>query len=386
MRLLFISNLFPDTTQPWRGLDNVTLLHAMRAMKPEADIRVLCLRPGHGGWYGAPCPLHARSEDEVFHPHYAWVPYVPKWGGLNDRLFAIAVRRALSTLPKGWKPDALLVPWLFPDASGVHRVLELAGLPMVSVAQGSDVHRYLDMPQRRQAILQLAQRAHIITRSEDLRNRLIRAGAAATQVQTVYNGVDPDTFYPGDRQQARAALNLPTEGKLLVFVGNFLPVKGLDLLIRALALAAKSMPEKLRLVLIGSGPLQQELTTLAEQCGLAQDALIWAGRKGAAEVAQFMRAADAVCLTSHNEGVPNVLLEALASGRAFVTTDVGGIGEVLKQAPCRGHLVSGREPSDYATALVQALHHPPEPETLRDYMSRYAWPTCAQLYWKALKA
>lgn len=386
MRLLFLSNLFPDTTQPWRGLDNVTLLHAMRVEKPEADIRVLCLRPGHGGWRGAACPLQPRAGDEVFHPHYAWAPYIPKWGGLNDRLFAIATRRALSTLPKGWKPDALLVPWLFPDASGVNRVPELARLPLVAVAQGSDVHRYLHMPQRRRAILQLAQRAHIITRSEDLRSRLIRAGAATTQVQTVYNGVDPETFCPGDRQNARAALNLPSDGKLMVFVGNFLPVKGLDLLIRSLALAAKSFPEKLRLVLIGSGPLQQELTTLAQQSGLDPDALIWAGRREAVEVAQFMRASDVVCLTSHNEGVPNVLLEALASGRAFVTTNVGGIAEVLEQAPNGGHLVSGRNPSDYAAALLDALHHPPEAEALSAHMSRYAWAKCANHYWKTLGA
>ncbi len=386
MRLLFISNLFPDTTQPWRGLDNVTLLHAMRTLKPEADIRVLCLRPGHGGWRGAPCLFQPRSGDQVFQPQFAWAPYVPKWGGINDRLFAIAVRRALSALPTDWKPDALLVPWLFPDASGVHRLPELANLPLVAVAQGSDVHRYLDMPQRRRAILQLAQRAHIITRSEDLRSRLLRAGAAATQVQTVYNGVDPDTFRPGDRKQARADLNLPIEGKLMVFVGNFLPVKGLDLLIRSMALAAKSLPETLRLVLIGSGPLQAELAGLAQQCGLSADSLIWAGRKGPSEVAQFMRASDVVCLTSHNEGVPNVLLEALASGRAFVTTDVGGIGEVLRQAPNGGHLVSGREPSAYAAALVQALNHPPDAEALREHMSRYAWPKCAQLYWQAFGA
>ena len=44
MRLLFISNLFPDAQQPWRGLDNATLLHEMRALRPEADIRVLCMR------------------------------------------------------------------------------------------------------------------------------------------------------------------------------------------------------------------------------------------------------------------------------------------------------------------------------------------------------
>lgn len=384
MRLLFISNLFPDTSQPWRGLDNVTLLHAMRAQRPEADIRVLCLRPGHGFWKGSRCDLKPREGDEVLHPAYGWAPYVPKFGGMNDRLFALAVRRALSKLPAGWRPDALLVPWLFPDGCGVNRVPELAGVPMVSVAQGSDVHQYLDLPMRRRAILSLAERAQIITRSEDLRQRLLRAGADAGQVRTVYNGVDTEMFHPGDPLTARVSLNLPLDGRLLLFVGNFLPVKGLDLLIQATALAAREMSEPLRLVMIGSGPLQKELTALAKREGLPDDAVIWVGRKSPAEVAQFMRACDAVCLSSHNEGVPNVLLESLASGRPFVTTDVGGISEILLSAPCGGRLVVGRDPAAYALSLTQTLTSVSDAKALSLFAATMAWPRCAAVYWAAL--
>lgn len=381
MRLLFISNLFPDTSQPWRGLDNVTLLHAMRAQRPEADIRVLCLRPGHGFWKGSRCDLKPRAGDEVLHPVYGWAPYVPKFGGMNDRLFALAVRRALSKLPAGWKPDAMLVPWLFPDGCGVSRVPELAGVPMVSVAQGSDVHQYLDLPMRRRAILNLAKRARIVTRSEDLRQRLLRAGADAGKVRTVYNGVDTEMFHPGDPQEARVSLNLPLDGRLLLFVGNFLPVKGLDLLIQAAALAAREMSEPLRLVMIGSGPLQKDLTALAQQNGLPEDTVIWAGRKTPAEVAQFMRAADLVCLSSHNEGVPNVLLESFASGRAFVSTAVGGISEILQPAPAGGTLVAGRDPAAYAEVLRNLLAGLPEAQALSSYAATLAWPRCAGNYW-----
>jgi len=385
MRLLFISNLFPDTSEPWRGLDNVTLLHAMHTERPEADIRVICLRPGHGFWTGKNCPLKPRPGDELLHPIYGWAPYVPKFGGMNDRLSAMAVRRAMRELPAGWKPDALLVPWLFPDGCGANLVPELAGVPMVSVAQGSDVHQYLDMPMRRRAILNLAHRARIITRSEDLRLRLIRAGADAGHVRTVYNGVDTQSFHPGDHSAARAELNLPLDGKLLLFVGNFLPVKGLDLLIQAMARATKALTEPLRMVMIGSGPLQEELATLAKQEGLPPDALIWAGRKAPAEVAQFMRACDVVCLSSHNEGVPNVLLEALASGRALVSTHVGGISEILDSVPHGGALIRGREASDYASALLSVLRSPPDPLALSQYAAGLAWPRCASDYWTELK-
>lgn len=383
MRLLFLSNLFPDTTQPWRGLDNVTLLHAMRAQRPDADIRVICLRPGHGGWTNRACGLKPRPGDEIFSPLYGWAPYLPKFGGMNDRLFALAASRALKRLPKGWKPDRLLVPWLFPDASGVARVGALNGVPMVSVAQGSDVHRYLDMPMRRRAILRLARRATVITRSEDLRGRLIRAGADGGFVHTVYNGVDTQVFKPGDKQAARQALNLPTDGRLLLFVGNFLPVKGLDLLVQATALAAGRLQERLRLVMIGSGPLQQELGDLARRSGLKEDGLIWAGRRNPQEVSDYMRACDAVCLSSHNEGVPNVLLEALASGRPLVTTDVGGIGEILRPSPLgESTLVPGREPEDYANVLCSTLLQPGDEATLNLYGQKFEWQVCAGSYWK----
>jgi glycosyltransferase involved in cell wall biosynthesis len=382
MRLLFLSNLFPDTTQPWRGLDNVTLLHAMRAQRPDADIRVICLRPGHGGWMNRPCGLKPRPGDEVFSPLYGWAPYLPKFGGMNDRLFALAVGRMLKALPKGWKPDRLLVPWLFPDASGVARVGALDGIPMVCVAQGSDVHRYLDMPMRRQAILRLAARANIITRSEDLRRRLMRAGADGGFVHTVYNGVDTQVFKPGDKQAARRSLGLPTDGRLLLFVGNFLPVKGLDLLVKATALASEKLQEPLRLVMIGSGPLQQELCDLARQSGLKEDGLIWAGRRNPQEVSDYMRACDAVCLSSHNEGVPNVLLEALASGRPLVTTDVGGIGEILRPSPLgETTLVTGREPEAYANVLCRTLQHLPNEGVLSHFGQGFEWQICAGAYW-----
>jgi glycosyltransferase involved in cell wall biosynthesis len=384
MRLLFISNLFPDTSQPWRGLDNVTLLHAMQAARPAADIRVLCLRPGHGYWLGRPCPLQPRPQDAVLRPIYRWAPYLPRLGGLNDRLFSLALRRGIARLPRDWQPEALLAPWLFPDAAGVARTGALSGVPLVAVAQGSDVHRYLDMPMRRRAILHMARRAHIVTRSDDLRQRLLAAGATGSAVKTVYNGVHTDVFRPGDKAGDRRELNLPAEGKIALFVGNFLPVKGLDLLIRAAAQVKAELGEPFHLVAIGSGPLESELTALADGEGLGQGLFIRVGRKSPEEVAAYMRAADAVCLSSHNEGVPNVVLEAMASGRPLVSTDVGGIGEVTRAVPSAAALVATRSVADYAKALMDMLRRPPDAQALSQAAAPYSWPRCAGAYWEML--
>jgi glycosyltransferase involved in cell wall biosynthesis len=97
-----------------------------------------------------------------------------------------------------------------------------------------------------------------------------------------------------------------------------------------------------------------------------------------------MRACDAVCLTSHNEGVPNVLLEALASGRALVSTHVGGISEILDAAPKGGRLVCGRDVQEYANALLAVLAEPPDAQALSRYAAGMAWPICAASYWSML--
>lgn len=383
MRLLSLTNLFPDSGQPWRGLDNVTLLHAMSRQNTEADIRVLCMRPSHTYWRGGPCIQKARMGDDSLHPTFHWTPYMPKLGGLNHWLYARGVRRALKSLPQGWKPDALLVPWLFPDACGTRLVPELKNIPMVAVAQGSDVHQYLNLPARRKAILHLSRSAHIVTRSEDLRQRLLKAGASAPKVTTLYNGVDTDTFHPGDKQAARQELSLPVSASILLFVGNFLPVKDLPLLVDAVAAARQKKPD-IHLVLIGSGPQEAEIKERIVASGLGLQNVSFPGRKGPVEVAHYMRAADAVCLSSHNEGVPNVLLEAFASGRPLISTHVGGISEITVPSPNGGCLISDRKPAQYAEGLLHLLNHLPDPERLSEYAKKFAWKNCAESYWSLL--
>lgn len=254
---------------------------------------------------------------------------------------------------------------------------------MVAVAQGSDVHQYLNLPARKRAILQFSKSAHIVTRSEDLRQRLLRAGASASKVTTLYNGVDTDTFYPGDKQLARHELGLPARSSLLLFVGNFLPVKDLPLLVDATAAARKKQSD-IHLVLIGSGPLEAEIKDRIVKSGLGLENVTFTGRKGPDEVARYMRAADAVCLSSHNEGVPNVLLEALASGRPLVSTDVGGISEITSASPGGGILIPDRSPTLYATALLTTLNQLPDPERLSEYAKKFAWKNCAESYWSLL--
>lgn len=385
MNLLVVSNLFPDQNEPWRGLDNATLLHALQRLEPGLNIRVQAFRPTLRHLGGAARQLRPRPEDAGLPVDYFWTPYVPRLGGMNHQLFAQAFARARRTLPEGYRPQAILVPWLFPDACGVSLQAERWGVPVVAVAQGSDVHRYLDMPWRRRAILAMVQRVKaVVTRSQDLAQRLAAHGADAGKVHAIYNGVDIHTFKPASHREARSDLNLPPEERVLLFVGNFLPVKGLDLLLAAFARVVAASAQPVRLALIGGGPLEAALRAQAAELGIA-DKVSFLGRHGAPQVARWMQAADAVCLTSHNEGVPNVVLESMSSGRAPVCMDVGGIAEVVEPLLGRRFLVRQRDAGAYAAALQDALENPPDAAALHQGAAAFSWENCAQKYMALLR-
>jgi len=384
MNLLVATNLFPDQNEPWRGLDNATLVHALQQQDPSLNIRVQAFRPSFRHYGAASDQLKPRQTDIGLHVDYFWSPYLPRWGGMNHRLFSHAFARACKSLPTDFVPQAVLVPWLFPDACGVSLQAAAWGVPVIAVAQGSDVHQYLDMPFRRRAILAMSRRVKaIVTRSKDLENRLVRRGVSGGKVCTIYNGVDVHTFRPASRTAARDALRQPHDLRLLLFVGNFLPVKGLDLLLTACAQLMAVQP--VRLALIGGGPLEGALRAQAAELGIS-DKVLFLGRHAAPQVAQWMQAADAVCLTSHNEGVPNVVLESLSSGRVPVCIDVGGIAEVVAPVLGQRFLVQQRDASAYATALLDVLQHPPDETALHLVARTYSWENCANKYLELLRS
>ena len=383
MNLLVATNLFPDQNEPWRGLDNSTLVHALQQQDPDLNIRVQAFRPSFKHYGAASNLLKPRPADVGLNVDYFWLPYLPRWGGMNHRLFSHAFAKARKSLPKDFVPQAVLVPWLFPDACGVSLQADGWGVPVIAVAQGSDVHQYLNMPFRRRAILAMSRRVKaIVTRSKDLENRLVRHGVSGDKVCTIYNGVDVHTFKPASRFAVRAALGQPQDQRLLLFVGNFLPVKGLDLLLTACAQVMAALP--VQLVLIGGGPLEGTLRSLAAELGISHK-VQFVGRLAAPQVAQWMQAADAVCLTSHNEGVPNVVLESLSSGRVPVCIDVGGIAEVVIPALGKRYLVQKSDASAYAAAVFDVLHHSPDETAMHLAAKDYSWENCANNYLKLLR-
>jgi len=203
---------------------------------------------------------------------------------------------------------------------------------------------------------------HWVGMSRDIRDWLVRqVGIPPARVTQLYSGVDTERFRP---EGARPA-DLPwrhDQGLItLGTVGRLDPVKNQMALVRGFHGILERHPElreRLRLIIVGGGPMWSELTTEVRQLGMEREVWLPGVRS---DVADMMRAMDLFVLPSTNEGISNTVLEAMASALPVVAARVGGNPELID--PDRtGVLYDAADPSALASAVAAYVGS----RTLRD--------------------
>lgn len=352
MRILAITNLYPNPYQPNRATFNrqqfreLAARHRMSIISPIAWPDELRAR-----WNGASSIPAGRTVEHdgiaVSHPVYLFPPKIMR--GLYGELFRRCVRPVFARVLHEFRPDVILGSWAYPDGWAALELGRRAGLPVVIKVHGSDVLTQSTYPARMRKTIETLRGADgVVAVSRDLAVKTAGFGVAPERIRLVYNGVDTDKFHPGSRAEARAKLGLDPRMPMLLYVGNLLPVKGVDVLVDACGRLA-TMSGDFACHVIGQGPLRPELEARIAAMGLGGRVKL-AGPKPHHELPDWFRAADALVLPSRSEGVPNVLMEACACGIPFVASNVGGIPEVAHLG--RGELVPAADPE----ALARALH------------------------------
>jgi glycosyltransferase involved in cell wall biosynthesis len=204
----------------------------------------------------------------------------------------------------------------------------------------------------------------IVTVSEYHRDWALRLGIGTPdRVVAIPNGV-PTRRASGSRppSQVRAELGL-TDELAIVSTGRLAEQKGLEYLIRAIPLLGPDRA-RVRVLLAGDGPLLEPLTALAGELGVLDEVRFLGFRS---DVGDLLSAADLVVLPSLWEGLSISLLEAMAAGRAVVTTDIGSNREVTRDGAV-AFLVPPKDPSALATAIRRLVADPAR----RDELGRLA--------------
>jgi glycosyltransferase involved in cell wall biosynthesis len=173
-----------------------------------------------------------------------------------------------------------------------------------------------------------------------------QAGVPNDKLALIYSGVEPAEPPAVDRAEVRAAFGWPPEAPLLLFAGRLMAQKGVDVLLTALDLLQHVRPD-LRTLIAGDGPLRDELEATAHAFTL-EDKVKFLGHRD--DVPRLLAAADLLVLPSRYEGLPNVVLEAMAYRKPVVATAAPGTTEVVTDRET-GLIV----PVDNANALALAI-------------------------------
>jgi glycosyltransferase involved in cell wall biosynthesis len=178
-------------------------------------------------------------------------------------------------------------------------------------------------------------------------------------------GIDTSSLkFTQSREEVRRGLGLYPEDRVVGWVGRLVPVKDCGTFLQAASLIEKVPPTHpspsrgegegggIRFLVVGDGPERQKMEEMTKQLGIE---VIFTGMRN--DVYDIMSSIDLFVLSSLNEGLGRVLLEAMAAGRTIVATKVGGVPEVVED-DVTGILVSPSDPEGMASAIMEILAHP----------------------------
>ena len=179
-------------------------------------------------------------------------------------------------------------------------------------------------------------------------------GVPPERMDVIPNGLDTSRFEtPIDPAGIRSTLGIPADAPVLGYLGRFSPEKRPEFFLEACRHVAARLPGA-RFLMVGDGPSLPEVRRRAVQIGLDSRLILTGFRDDAPELLSAM---DLLALTSSQEGLPNAILEAMASGRPVVSTDVGGCRELVVEG-VTGHLIGPEEPELLAARSLEILSLP----------------------------
>ena len=383
MKVLLISNAFPNSAEPVRG---VFTYQIVKALQKECDIEVVAPLPWVPSFLRkkflpqyphANVPAKEKVGDiQVHYPRYLVIPKI--FGFMHAVFMYFPLFKLVSSLENKGTIDLINAHWIFPDGVSATWVGKILKKPVALTALGCDINLYSSMILRRIQISRALKEANYISAvSNGLKNEIVSLGVRPQGIKVIPNGIDLDLFRIIDKREARRSLGIQENRPIILTVGTQDEVKGTKYLIDSFHMISEKMNLSPQLVCIGDGPLRSILVSQAHGLGIADDVL-FLGSKPHNEIPLWMNAADLFCLPSLREGHPNVIIEALACGIPIVASDVGGIPEIINER--NGRIAKVGDSISLCEQQLFCLKTPWNRVSIRETVNGFTWLDCAEKY------
>ncbi|GAW93290.1 glycosyltransferase family 4 protein [Calderihabitans maritimus] len=365
VRVLVISHLYPNPRDKEKGI--FIRQHLRRLVQQEGlEVTVLSPLPWVPVMSWLPARLKALSRIPLMGEEEGFALYYPRFLCLPGKWFKPcagpalyqSIRRLVLRLNRNHPFHLVHSHCLLPDGYAGLLIARELGVPSLCSARGSDVNLYPRwgpqvLSRTRQVIAQCSQ---LVAVSRKLAEEIYRLASPVRPVEVIYNGVDLEQFQAvSSAAEVRSQLGISQDALVLLFVGRLVREKGIYDLLEAFSRISHRFPRAC-LYLIGSGPEATGLTAEVRKRNLTGRVFI-VGTKEHRELPCWYQAADLVVLPSYQEGLPNVILEAMACGRPVVATRVGGIPEAVVSGKS-GLLVNKGDVQGLAEACLFLLKSP----------------------------
>ena len=359
----------------------------LRELSKYCDIKII-VTPQHARSLLKPATQKSKVDElsysgwldrmSYYRPRFPIIPYYPyHW---YDYSKALAVLTCI--LRNGIRFDLIHAHYAYRTGYIAALVTKALRKPLVLTVYGSDIHRNTRVgfkpPFWRDRTLRTLEMSNrIIAVSGSLRLQVDELGFGE-KTTIISHGFVRQRFKLENRRLYREKIDIPINSRVLLYVGNMLKVKGVDLLPETLKLLCQARDD-IMLLMVGRGCLKEELKKEFAERGL-MDKVRFVGAVPNTDIGNFMSSADLLVVPSRNEGRPAVVMEALSCGLPGVGTKVGGIPEILVENSL-GLLVEPENPKALADGILRAIDCNWNRKHLNKYAQQFTWETIApQIY------
>ncbi len=376
MKIIAITNLFPNKNEPTRGLFNKQQFIELAKL---CELKVVAPLP----WYSNLKVPEIEMIDgiETYHPRYFMFPRIGR--SLYGFFFYFSLLKYVKAIYKNFAFDTVLATWAYPDAFGSYLIAKNLKKSIVIKVHGTDINEYARFFLRRNLIrFSLKRSNYIVAVSVDLAKKIRNLGVNIDKIHCIRNGIDHNIFKPLNKHECKNNLGLFGKKKIILYVGNLKKEKGLEVLLESFSKLCL-LRNDLTLIIIGCGNLQESLKLFSAKKGIGAKVL-FVGIQPPHRVAEYLNASEVLCLPSFNEGIPNVILESLSCGVPVVACSVGGIPEIITSKSL-GILVPPRDSFALFKALNESLSTSWERNDMLLAMENYTWQQSAKQLFALLK-